>query len=385
MALTDVTVEAGFGSTMLTASPTWTDISAYVRRASTTRGRVSLAGRFTTGTGSLTLDNRDGRFNPDNTAGAYFPNVRIGTPIRIREGATPIFYGSARKWPPAYPKTQDSFVTVSLVDGFYNLNLEDLHGETYPAQSTTGRLGAVLDDISWPAGLRDFDTALATVQATSFAAPEDGGEQPALPHLLDVAEAEVGVLYMAADGKVTFRNRVAHSGATPTETFTDSEMSEITASYDDDFFFNDIRIAREDGAQIQIVNATSVSTHGRRVLTRDVMPMGNDNEALNSGEWLADIFGEQRLRIDSVKFKMYDTAPFYTDVLGLELRDYVNITHVPPGGDTIDQDCAVEQIRHVMVPGDWTTFLSVAPLSEFELQDYWILGTSLLGTDTRLA
>jgi hypothetical protein len=388
MALTDVIVEAGFGSSMFDASPTWTDISPYVRRASTTRGRVSLAGRFSTGTGELVLDNRDGRFNPDNTAGAYFPNVRIGTPIRIREGATPIFYGSARKWPPAYPKTQDSYVSVSLVDGFYNLNLEDLHGKSYPAQTTTERLAAVLDDISWPAALRDLDFPVATVQATEFAAPADGGEQPALPHLLDVAEAEVGVLYMSADGKVTFRNRIAHSGATASEFFTDSEMSEIVTSYDDDFFFNDIRVAREDGAQIQVVNATSVSTHGRRVLTRDVMPMGNDSEAQTVGEWLADIFGEQRLRIDSVKFKMHDAAPFYTNVLGLELRDYVNVTHIPPGGDTIDQDCAVEQIRHDMIPGDWTTFLSVAPLSELETQVYWqlgVAGASELGETTRLA
>lgn len=387
MAITDIRVEAAFGFSMFDATPTWTDISTFVRRLSTFRGRPSLEGRFVTGTGTLTLDNRDGRFNPENTAGAYSPNVLLGTPIRVTESAAaePIFYGSARGWPPSYPKTQDSYVTVPLVDGFYNLNLEDLHGETYSAQSTDARITAVLDDISWPAALRDLDSGVATVQATSFAAPEDGGEHPALAHLLDVAESEVGVLYMSRDGKVTFKNRVAQSGATATATFDDDNVQELGLSYDDDHFFNDIRIAREDGAQVKVVNATSVAAHGRRVLTRDVMPMGNDAEALNVGEWLSEIFGEQRLRIDSVKLKMTAGAAHYADVLGLELRNYVNITHIPTEGDTINQDCSVEGIRHDMIPGDWTAYLTVAPLATLETQLYWILGTSELGTDTRVA
>lgn len=387
MALTDVKVEAGFGSSMFDGSPSWTDISAYVRRLSVSRGRPSLEGRFVTGTGSLTVDNRDGRFNPENTSGAYSPNVKLGTPIRVTESnaVEPIFYGSARGWPPAYPKGGDSYATVPLVDGFYNLNLEDLHGNSYIAQSTDARIGDVLDDISWPAALRDLDSGVATVQATEFAQPEDGGEHPALAHLLDVAESEVGVLFMSKDGKVAFKNRVAQSGATASVTLDDDNIQALALAYDDDHFFNDVRIAREDGAQITVVNSTSVSTHGRRVLTRDVMPMGNDGEARNVAEWLSEIFGEQRLRIETVSLNMWSGAAHYSDVLGLELRDYINVTHVPDQGDTINQDCSVEGIRHEMVPGNWTTQLTVAPLDELETQDYWILGTSELGTSTRLA
>lgn len=388
--ITDITVEAGFGSTMFTASPTWTDITAYVRRLTTSRGRTSLDGRFRTGTGTLILDNRDGRFNPDNTSGAYYPDVQIGVPIRVtlNDGMTThnIFYGGAREWPPAYPKSQDSYATVSLADGFYNLHQGDLHGNSYSQETTDTRIGNVLDDVGWPAALRDLDAGVADVQATTFGAPQDGGEQPALAHLLDVAEAEVGTLWMSADGKVTFRNRVANSGATASVNFTDSNMSSLTVRYDDDYFFNDIRIAREDGAQIQYVDATSVTAHGRRVLTKDVMPMSNDAESLNIAEWLAAIFGTQRLRIDELKIKpLANNAGFLSDVLGIELRDYVNVTHTTPDGDTINQDCAVEAIRHDLQPGDWTTTFSVAPLAAEELASYWILGTSQLDTETRLA
>ena len=391
MAEATIKVEAGFGSTMFDGSPSWTDISAYFRSGSISRGRASVDGRFDTGTATITLDNRTGRFTPDNTAGAYYPNVQIGVPIRI--GAVTdavtywLFYGSARSWPPAVPTGNiDSTVTVPLADGFYNLNLADLAGESYTAQSTNARIAAVLDDIGWPAGLRTLDTGIGSVQATDVAQPESGGEQPALDHLLDVAEAEAGCLFMGSDGSVVFQNRVAQSGATPTITWDGTgDYSDITFAYDDSVLFNDIRIAREDGAQVTYVNTTSVAAHGRRVLTRDVMPMGNDAEVLNVAEWLSGLFGDQRLRITGLRVKPLKAQTLLEQCLDLELRDTITVQHTPPAGDSLDVDCAVEQIVHDFTPGDWTTTLVVVPLTTIETQSYWILGTSELGTSTRLA
>lgn len=387
--LPNVKVEAGFGSTMFTASPAWTDISEYVRSAPTHRGRSSLDGRFDAGTATLILDNRDGRFNPDNTAGAYYPNVKIGVPIRITHTVDvttyPLFYGSARSWPVSYAKGNvDSSVNLTLADGFYTLNLEDLAAESYPAQATDTRINAVLDTIGWPAGLRDLDTALATVQATSFALPGDGGEQPALMHLLDVAESEFGVLFMSADGKVTFRNRVANSGVSPSHTFTSPDLHLMATQHNDDYLWNIFRIAREDGAQVEYDISGDAP---RRTFTRDVMPMGNDAEVLNVAEWLGNVFGEQRLRVNPLTLKPLkdDTGAFLETILGLELRDYITVQHTPLGGDAIDVDCAVETITHTLTPGDWSTVLGLAPLGSFELQDYWILDVSQLGVSTRLA
>lgn len=384
----DIIVEAAFGSTMLTGSPSWTDISAYVRPPLTiTRGRPSVDGRFATGTANLVLDNRDGRFNPDNTAGAYYPNVQIGIPIRIsvEEDSVnyPLFYGSARAWPPAYPRGEDSTVVVPLADGFFTLNLEDLAAEEYPAEATDARIDAVLDDVGWAAGLRDLDAAIGSVQATSFALPGDGGEQPALAHLLDVAESEAGVLFMSPAGEVVFKNRIANSGVTPAFTFTSSDIHALSLAYNDDYLWNVFRVAREDGLQVELDESGG---DPRRVLTRDVMPIGNDAQVLNVAEWLAGLFGEQRLRVDTLTVKpLKDLTTLFPTVVGLELRDMVTVQHSPPAGDAIDQDCAVETIQHVIGRGDWTTTLGLVPLSTFETQEYWILGTSELEVDTRLA
>jgi hypothetical protein len=384
-----VTVEAGFGSTMLTASPTWTDISPWLRTGHTDRGRASVDQRFEVGTGTLMLDNRDARFDPFNTTGPY--SVKIGVPVRITallDGdptVHPIFYGSVRAWRPSYPQgNTDSATGVTLADGFYTLNQEDLAGFSYPAQRTDQRIAAVLDSIGWPAGLRDLATGVATVQATSFAQPGDGGEQPALQHLLDVAESEAGALFMGPDGKVVFQNRVAQSGAVSAATYDgQDDYSNLDPKPDDAVLYNVIRIAREDGAQVEYDGSGGAA---RRVLTRDVMPMGNDGEVLNVAEWLYTLFGEQRRRIDGIRFKPRKSVTLLAEMVSFDLRDVITLQHDPPGaGDTLNALCAIEHIHHEFPPEDWTTVWSVVPLTTTETQAYWILGTSTLGTTTRLA
>lgn len=386
-----VTVEAAFGSSMFDASPTWEDISAYFRSGTTARGRASVDQRFETGTARLVLDNRDGRFTADNASSPYYPNVKIGVPIRVtatwQTATYPLFYGTARSWPPNYPTGNfESTVTVPLADGFYNLNLEDIAGESFILQPGDERITAVLDAIGWPAALRDLDDGIATVQATDVAQPNDGGEQPALAHLLDVAEAEVGLLFMGRDGKVVFRNRVAMSAVSSAATFDGTDdYSEISLRYDDSILYNDIRVAREDGIQVTYVNTTSVSEHGRRVLTRDVMPMGNDPEVRNVAEWLSTLFGSQRLRIEGLKFKPLKDTTLMAHMLNLDLRDAVTIQMNPVGADAISQLSAIEHIRHDIRPKFWETTWSVIPLTALEQMQFWILGTHQLDTTTRIA
>lgn len=75
------------GYTTPAASRVWTDISDWVEaqeRISIKRGRQNEQGSAQPSTMSLVLDNRDGRFTPDNVAGAYYPNIKKGRPIRIR-------------------------------------------------------------------------------------------------------------------------------------------------------------------------------------------------------------------------------------------------------------------------------------------------------------
>jgi hypothetical protein len=67
---------------------TWTDITNYVRNGSTRIGRRDEMDVFQPGTISLTVDNRDRRFDPLNTVGPYYGKLFPGPANRIRVKAT---------------------------------------------------------------------------------------------------------------------------------------------------------------------------------------------------------------------------------------------------------------------------------------------------------
>lgn len=94
----DLTVELAFGAD-LDATPlgwTWTDVTSRLRSIGgepsvrITRGRPDEASETNPSTCSFTLDNNDGELTPTNTASAWYPDVKRGTPVRVwAEGATP--------------------------------------------------------------------------------------------------------------------------------------------------------------------------------------------------------------------------------------------------------------------------------------------------------
>ena len=87
-----VTVEIAFTNSPLTAnaSCTWVDVSADVRAMNIRRGRQTELGTYSPGTMQLTLDNRARKYDPSNTAGAYYGNLLPMRKVRVAasSGAT---------------------------------------------------------------------------------------------------------------------------------------------------------------------------------------------------------------------------------------------------------------------------------------------------------
>lgn len=127
-----LTVEIGFsttagGSTVpwggASANITWTDVSAYVRTVSISRGRSSELDSYQAGTASIVLSNADRRFDPDYTAGPYYPNVTPVRPVRIKSGSTVMFFGFVDQWQQDYVVPSDATAVISCSDAFKFLNL----------------------------------------------------------------------------------------------------------------------------------------------------------------------------------------------------------------------------------------------------------------------
>jgi hypothetical protein len=119
----DVVVEIAFDSNFATpaASRTWTDVSTYVELADGIDigiGRQDERSTADANQLTLTLDNSDGRFTALRSGSPYYPDVKIGRPIRVK--ATPPggstvtrFVGFIDQWPVEWDGT-DAYAKATI-------------------------------------------------------------------------------------------------------------------------------------------------------------------------------------------------------------------------------------------------------------------------------
>ena len=184
-----LTIEVAFDSNPFDTSPSFTDISAFVRSFTTARGRVNELGQFGAGTLTLLLSNADNRFNPTNTSSPYFDSTAGKTKIqplkRVRVSAVydsvtyRVFEGFLDKIPVSYPANgNDSVVTITASDAFRIFRQGDIQARGFrlglPGFSEVGqstrlsftpntnelsstRVTNILNAIGWPSD-RDWET-----------------------------------------------------------------------------------------------------------------------------------------------------------------------------------------------------------------------------------
>lgn len=115
------TVEAAFGAdlTVAPASWSWTDITRYVNGSiQVRRGRQIGATQTDAAQCDLRLNNTDSRFTPRHPLGAYYPNVNLNTPIRIKlnpgTGAVIRFQGYMSSIAPYWPAGNSEYAEVAI-------------------------------------------------------------------------------------------------------------------------------------------------------------------------------------------------------------------------------------------------------------------------------
>lgn len=382
----NVTVEAAFGYDPFD-TPVWTDITTYVRGFSTRRGRSRLLDRVQAGSATFLLDNLDGRFDPNNTAGAYSPNVKVMCPIRVQAVYNTVTYdlfrGFVEQWPQTYPATgKDAVVEVSAIDGFRLFAQYEKLWSSGAAVAAGTRIGAILDDVGWPAGWRSLDTG------THLVAVEEEFTT-ALDLIERVELVEQGFFYVDGAGNAVFLDGVTRieDQASSNATFGDGGGAELpygdlSIDWDDKQVWNSAYVTRAGGEEQSASDATSVSSYGRRDLHLEQTAHYSDGEAQALADWLVAEYKDIRPRLQQIVLRPQRDVDVWPQALGLDMLDRVTVTRRPPSGDTFTEDFHVVGVDHSVAPFRWETRLQLAPVLPFT--DWWVLGTSELGTDTRL-
>lgn len=403
MSYTDYTFQVDFTNGPLTAlaSASWTDLSDRLISGRVKRGRQFELDQFLPGSGSLVLDNVDRALEPGYAGSTFYPNL---LPLRKCQllatapggSARKIFTGYIVEWPPIWQQDY-SEVTVQLVDAFELLAIADLTG-TFAAVAAGTRVGAVLDAIGWAAADRTLATGVSSLLAETWVADDN---QKALSHLQLVQDTEAGAMFVGKDGKFVFQDRnTRRTGGYLTSQMTVADYAvagskfpakQIAPSFDRTKLYNDIKITARGGVTQTATDATSQAAYGRRTFTREILADTN----LQASDLAAAILAQRAN--PSLRFDRVDLEPFYDDgsnwagfmdaVLAREISDRITVEANPPshpGSSTpVMFNVHVESIEHVFqVAGHHEMSFELSPVDP---SSYWILGTSVLDTDTVLA
>ena len=197
------------------------DVSNVVDSIQTKRGRNAQADRFQTGTLTLRIVDQNGDFNPQNPNSPYYglldPMRKVAISATYNSITYPIFSGFITSYNTTTPQNALDVVytTITAVDAFrlaQNAQISTVAGASAGDLSGT-RINQILDQIAWPASMRDVDAGLTTLQA------DPGTARTSLAAMETVTISEYGALYVDATGSFVFQDRnvtTASIGGTPT-------------------------------------------------------------------------------------------------------------------------------------------------------------------------
>ena len=196
---------------------TWLDITSYVYNRDNqviTRGVPDETQRATPVQMTLTLNNRDGRFSPNNPAGAYYPyltrNVQLRCSVVNQASAngTPYngyrFWGEVSSWPPRWDPSQSDIYCQITVSGPFRRFVQGAKLGSTLYQYYTSLPGIRMPYAIWPC--------------------EDGSSAT------EIASALPSVASMTFTGAPQFASDAAFGGSDPLPVISASTWHGVTAA-----------------------------------------------------------------------------------------------------------------------------------------------------------
>ena len=362
------------------------DVSDQINYIQTSRGRNALADQFQTGQLTLRIVDQNGNFNPSNPSGPYFQLLTPMKKVQISAtyGATTysIFSGFITSYVNTQPKdaTEVAYTTIQAVDAFrlvQNAQISTVAGATAGDLSGT-RINQILDQIDWPATMRDIDAGLTTMQA------DPGTARTSLSALETVATSEYGSLYVNTDGEFVFQDRSVTAGSIggTVTTFNDDgtgiPYANANWKLDDDLIFNSAQISRAGGSPQTAINQPSIDKYFIHSYNLQDLLMQTDAVALDYARAYVASRAETQVRCYGIELDLY-TANYNAGIIaGLELDffDPVRIVTTQPGGSTLDNTLQIFGVATNITPNSFRVFFTTLE----PVIDALILNNNIYGT-----
>jgi len=362
------------------------DVSNQINYIQTSRGRNALADQFQTGQLTLRIVDQNGDFNPSNPTGPYAGLLTPMKKVQISAtyGATTysLFSGFITSYVNTQPKdaTEVAYTTIQAVDAFrlvQNAQISTVAGATAGDLSGT-RINQILDQIDWPATMRDIDAGLTTMQA------DPGTARTSLSALETVATSEYGSLYVNTDGEFVFQDRAVTAGSIggTVTTFNDDgtgiPYANANWKLDDDLIFNSAQISRAGGSPQTAINQPSIDKYFIHSYNLQDLLMQTDAVALDYARAYVASRAETQVRCYGIELDLY-TANYNAGIIAaleLDFFDPVRIVTTQPGGSTLDNTLQIFGVATNITPNSFRVFFTTLE----PVIDALILNNNIYGT-----
>jgi len=362
------------------------DVSDQINYIQTSRGRNALADQFQTGQLTLRIVDQNGDFNPTNPTGPY---VGLLTPMKKVQisatyGATThsLFSGFITSYVNTQPKdaTEVAYTTIQAVDAFrlaQNAQVSTITGASAGNLSGT-RINQILDQIDWPATMRDVDAGLTLLQA------DPGTPRTSLGAMQTVADSEYGALYVNTDGEFVFQDRSITAGSVggTVTTFNDNGTGIPYANaiwkLDDNLIFNSAQVSRTGGSPQTAINQASIDKYFIHSYNLQDLLMQTDAVALDYARAYVASRAETKVRCDGIELDLY-TANYNAGIIAaleLDFFDPIRIVTTQPGGSTLDNTLQIFGVATTITPNSFRVFFTTLE----PVIDALILNNNIYGT-----
>lgn len=324
---------------------------------------------------TIVLENWDGRFSRDETAGPYASGgvsfVRRGVPIRVETSWAATGYenwiGRAVTWDADWVGSArfeglDSR-TVLLCEGLYGPLATWPGTPTDPPVGAGERSGDRVDRILTAAGFSGpTDLAIGSVPMNATDLVGDGISQ-----ILDVVDAEGGAFYFLPDGTAVFEDRssLVINSRSNTSQVTFSEGSvffrDAVPESGDSRVVNEVLMAGVDAAgndiAVTVSDAASQTVYGVLGYDRRGLQTASEVHLQSAAEFNLARWKSAQSFVSSVTIDPAQSpALMWPHALGRRLHDRVTVTAYNARADvTVSRQAFIIGVRHSIAQNDWST------------------------------
>lgn len=372
-----------------TATAQFADVTATTQYIGIRHGRDRIFEQYVAGQATIQFLDYTGDWNPENSSSPYFGQIKPMRQLIITADYSgteyPLFAGYITSWDWQWADQSVDYatVTVNADDGFRLLALANIETVTGAANKDLPgeRINQILDEIGWPATMRDIDMGDTELQN------DPGTLRNALEAIQTVENSELGVFFMDHSGKATFYSRanLAVKAAGTATTFNDNGTNigyqNLDINLDDTELANVVTFTRHGGSPQTAFDVDSIDEYFTRTFERSDLVMETNAQALAKATTVLNYRKQVRLRVDSITLDCSSPSSRVLPALTLDVGDPIIVNRDMAGGTNLSLRITVQGHSHDIYPDRWTTTFTTA----YPLSTAFILGSSefgILGTNT---